>query len=354
MKVVITGGGTGGHLFPALAVAEEITALGGKVLLVGSGRKIEKLVAERTPYQVKYLPVEGVLGRAFSAKVRALGKMFVATGKALKILKEFSPQVVLGVGGYASVPVMLAARLASIKRAIHEQNAVPGRANLFLAKLAHRILVTFPESKAHFPEERTVVTGMPVRKEITCGLREHDGIGLLVTGGSQGAHRLNELIVKVFPLLFEKVPTVRLFHQTGERDFSWVKEAFREFSDKVVVKPFFHDMGWAYAQADLVLARAGASTVAEVATLQKPAIFIPYPYAIGDHQFHNAKVLARRGGALVMREEELSEEKLLDTLSALLADEGRRQKMAQSLSGVLPQNAAEIIVKELEELIAYA
>ncbi|OAG27991.1 undecaprenyldiphospho-muramoylpentapeptide beta-N-acetylglucosaminyltransferase [Thermodesulfatator autotrophicus] len=354
MRVVITGGGTGGHLFPALAVAEEIVARGGKVLLVGSGRKIEKLVATKTPYQVSYLPVEGVLGRSMGSKIRAMAKMFLATGKALKILKRFSPQVVLGVGGYASVPIMLAASLLKIKRAIHEQNAIPGRANLLLAKLAHRIFITFPESQAYFSGKRTVITGLPIRKELTCGQREHDGIGLLVTGGSQGAHRLNKLVAEIFPRLVEKVPAVRLFHQTGERDFNWVKEAYRPFLERVVVKPFFHDMGWAYAQADLVLARAGASTVAEVAILQKPAVFIPYPYAINDHQFYNAQVLVRREGAFVMRENELSEEKLLHTLSSLLADEERRQKMARNLSGVLPENATERIVKELEEFIAYA
>ncbi len=354
MRMVIAGGGTGGHLFPALALAEEVTGRGGEVLLMGSGRKIEQIALEKTPYQVKPLPVEGVFGRSIPGKFRALGKMIWATFVSTRAIKRFAPQLVFGVGGYASVPTLLAAKLLGIKSALHEQNTIPGRANLFLARLVDRIFVTFPETRRYFPKEKTIVSGMPIRKGLRRGRREHEGIGLLVTGGSQGARTINEAVLEISPALFQAVPELFLVHQTGSADYERVKKAYQERSLKAIVLPFIKDMAWAYAQADVVLARAGAATVAELCYLKKPAILIPYPYAVADHQRENARFLVKAKGALMFLENELTPAKLLKALTELLTDADRRRAMSQKLSGLLPENALSIIYKEMEALAAYA
>ena len=354
MRMVIAGGGTGGHLFPGLALAEAVRERGGAVLLLGSGRRIEKMALGKTPYPVRFLPAEGVAGKSPVRKARALLKILLATQKAVGILRDFSPQVVFGVGGYASIPALLAAKLLGIKTAFHEQNALPGRANLFLSKIVDQIFVTFPSSVRYFPRQKVVLSGMPVRKEILKKHpRLHRGTGLLVTGGSQGAHFLNRLFMDLAPRLKE-IPGLYLIHQTGEKDLSAVKETYRRWGVEAEVKPFIEEMGLAYAQADLVVCRAGASTVAEVCRLRKPAVFIPYPYAVRDHQAENARVLVQAGGALMFREKEIEPESFWETIKALLKDQARRHLMSQRLKGLLPENALEIILQKTEALAAHA
>ncbi len=354
MRMIIAGGGTGGHLFPALALAEAVRARGGKVLLLGSGRQIERMALDRGPYPVKFLPTEGVAGRNFWGKARALAKLLWATWKALMILRTFEPQLVFGVGGYASLPSLLAARLRGVKAAIHEQNALPGRANLFLARLVHRIFVTFPSSASYFPRQKVVVSGMPIRGEVRREYpREHEGPGLLVTGGSQGARFLNKLFVSLAPEL-ARVPGLYLIHQTGPRDYEWVQAAYRRAGLRAEVRPFITEMGWAYAQADLVVCRAGAATVAELCYLRKPAILVPYPFAINDHQAANAQFLVRAGGAVMWREEEIEPAPFKETLLNLLQDHRRLRAMARNLENLLPEDALAIILRETEALVAHA
>ena len=354
MRMVIAGGGTGGHLFPGLALAEAVRDRGGAVLLMGSGRRIEKMALKKAPYPVKFLPAEGVAGKGPVGKARALLKLLLATRKAVGILKDFAPQVVFGVGGYASIPALLAAKLLGIRTALHEQNALPGRANLFLSRMVDLIFVTFPSSERHFPKRKVILSGMPVRKEVLKKHpRLHQGLGLLVTGGSQGAQFLNRLFIKLAPRLKE-MPGLYLIHQTGEKDFEAVKEAYRRQGIRAEVKPFIEDMGLAYAQADLVVCRAGASTVAEVCLLRKPAVFIPYPYAVRDHQAENARVLVKTGGALMFRESEIEPESFWKTIKALLKDKEKRHLMSQRLEGLLPENALEIILQRTEALVAHA
>ncbi len=354
MKMVIAGGGTGGHLFPALALATEVKKRGGEVLLLGSGRKIEKLALSQTAFPVKFLKAEGILGRRWHQKLRAGLMLLKATLKAFHILRKFSPQMVFGVGGYASFPALVAAKILRLKTALHEQNAVAGQTNLVLARLVDRVFVTFPSSVRYFPPQKTIVSGMPLREEVLKKYpKEHKGFGLLVLGGSQGARFINQLFIKIAPEL-KKLKGLFFIHQTGERDFERVKKAYEEAGLKAKVYPFIKEMGWAYSQADLVISRAGAASVAEICALKKPCVLIPYPYAIKDHQAANAKVLVEAGGALMLREEEISPPKFGELLHHLADDHLQREKMAQNLDGILPQNALEIILTETEALAGNA
>ena len=352
--MVIAGGGTGGHLFPALALAEEIVKRGGEVLLVGSGRKVEEMALADTGLPVKYLQAEGVCGRRFHRKLIAAGKLLSATVRAFSILKSFSPRMVFGVGGYASFPTLLAAKFLGLKTAIHEQNAIPGRANQLLGHLVDRVFVTFPLSARFFPSGKVVVSGMPLREEVLKNYpREHDGFGLLVMGGSQGARFINRLFIELAPKLRE-LKGLFLIHQTGERDFSAVKKAYEEAGLRAQVFPFIRKMGWAYSQADLVVSRAGAASVAEICALRKPAILVPYPYAIRDHQAANARALVQAGGALMFREEKVEPAAFWQALRDLAENPLRREEMAQNLQNVLPQDALATILEETEVLLGNA
>ncbi len=354
LRLVIAGGGTGGHLFPGLAVAEEVVAQGGQVLFVGCGRKVEELALAKTPFAVETLNAEGLLGRPLFAKVRALGKMTMAVIKALKIVQGFNPQVVLGVGGYASVPVLMAAKMLRLPCAIHEQNSIPGVANRVLARLANRVFVSFKEAEAFFPASKVRHTGNPVRKTLKGPYpREHKGLGLLITGGSQGARALNELALQVVPGLIRRFPGLYVIHQTGFKDYDRVSSIYQVQGLKVKVFPFIEDMAWAYAQVDLVICRAGATTIAELCSLGKPAIYIPFPYATHSHQERNAEVVVANGAGVMFRERDLTAEVLLETVIALLEDDQRRERMAQAAREVFPARPVERILKEMEALVGH-
>jgi len=355
MRLVIAGGGTGGHLFPGLALAEETLARGGEVLFVGCGRKIEDLALSEVPFPVKTLRAEGLIGRPLKDKLRALVKMCLSVGEALKILKTFKPQGVFGVGGYASVPTILAAKILRLPCAIHEQNSVPGVANRFLGRLASKIFVSFPKTVAYFPRKKTIFSGNPVRRSILePRIREHQGLGLLVTGGSQGARALNRLMLQVAPRLYEHFPDLFLIHQTGFADADLVEASYASHGLPVRVYPFIKDMAWAYAQVDLVLCRAGATTIAELCALGKPAIYIPFPYATHRHQEENAKAVVERGAGLMFREKDLNPDELFEAICGLLEDKRRREQMSAAAQGLFPKEALQIIVSQTEALIAHA
>lgn len=324
-------------------------------MLVGSGRRIEDLVLRGREFPVVKLEAEGMVGRPLVAKFRALARLMKAVSQARDIIRSYKPQLVFGVGGYASFPVLLAAKLGRLPTAIHEQNSIPGLANRFLARLVDRIFVSFPVSNRYFPRHKTVVSGNPVRREVLLPrAREHRGTGLLVTGGSQGARFLNRLLLEMAPRLFEEVPDLFLVHQTGFLDYELVQASYRGQGLAVRVEPFLQDMAWAYAQADLVLCRAGATTIAELSALGKPAILIPYPHATHGHQEMNARLVAEAGGGLFFREDEIEAPRMAETLVSLLRDAEKRARMARKMKDFMPRNALEIILTETEAMVAYA
>jgi len=351
MRWVIAGGGTGGHLFPALALAMKIKARDGEVFFIGCGRRVEALVLKETPFPVATISGEGLLGRSLTAKVRALLKLFRGISEAFHIIRRFSAEVVFGTGGYASFPVLVAGRLLGRRLGLHEQNAVAGLSNRLAAHLVHRVFVSFPETERYFPKKKVIHSGNPIREELLKEKpREHGGRGLLVLGGSQGARFINRLLVETAEELFAQVSDLYLIHQTGEKDEAWVKEAYRKKGLPVKVYPFIQDMAWAYAQADLVVSRAGATTVAELCALGKPAIYIPFPYATHAHQEKNALSVVRAGGGVMMKESSFNSGEFVHRVVELLNDPEVLKGMAEAARRLFKPAATEIIISEMEAL----
>ena len=351
MRWVIAGGGTGGHLFPALALAQRIRARRGEVFFIGCGRRVETLVLEKPPFPVAVISGEGLLGRSMWAKAKAVIKLLRGIREAADLIRGFSATVVFGTGGYASFPVLLAGRLLGKKLGVHEQNAVAGMSNRLAGYLVHRVFVSFPEAERYFPKGKVIYSGNPIREDLLEERpREHTGKGLLVLGGSQGARSLNRLLVETAERLFEKVSGLYLIHQTGERDEAWVKEAYRRKGLSVRVYGFIRDMARAYAQADLVVSRAGATTVAELCALGKPALYIPFPHATHAHQEKNALSVVRAGGGLMMREEALDPEEFVRQVAGLLNDRESLKRMGEAAGRLFKPGAADTIISEMEAL----
>jgi UDP-N-acetylglucosamine--N-acetylmuramyl-(pentapeptide) pyrophosphoryl-undecaprenol N-acetylglucosamine transferase len=348
MRFVIAGGGTGGHLFPGMAIAEAFVEreMGNEVLFIGTERGIETKVLAGGKFPLKTIQARPLKGRSFLGKVKAIWSIPMAIREAYSILKDFQPQLVLGVGGYASGPTLMAASLLGKKRAIHEQNVIPGMTNRILKWFSQRIFVSFEETKRYFPDEKTIVTGNPIRREIFQGIekRKVDRFILLIFGGSAGAHRINKAMIEALDLLQEIKSFLRFFHQTGREDVDWVSKSYREKGFDAVARPFFEDMATYYQLSNLVVCRSGASTVAELAVCGKAAILIPYPYAAHNHQFINAQKLVELGAARMIRDEELNGPSLAQAILHLYDHPEERTRMEESIQQVGRPKAAEEIV----------
>jgi UDP-N-acetylglucosamine--N-acetylmuramyl-(pentapeptide) pyrophosphoryl-undecaprenol N-acetylglucosamine transferase len=354
LKLLIAGGGTGGHLFPGIAVAEAFRRRipGARVLFVGAGRPLEKEILGKAGFDHRSIPARGLAG------MRGMGRMvsglYLTAGMAaaLGILLRFRPRLVLGVGWYASGPVIVSARLIGCPVFLQEQNVVPGMANRFLSRSAKRVYAAFEESRRYFsiPAGRIRVTGNPVRAAILEAARSSRPVSdpaafrLLVLGGSQGARRINEAITEAASGL-SKIPGLVVTQQTGPKDAPAVKAAFDAAGVKAVVQPFFDDMEKRYTAADLVVCRAGATTVAELTVLGKPAILIPYPHA-GAHQMENARVLADRGAAEMIPETELTGNRLAGRIRAISENRSRLIRMGNQARGLGNPDAADTLVED--------
>ena len=356
--MVIAAGGTGGHLYPGIAVARRFAARcpGTEVLFVGHRGGLEERLLPREGFKVSTVTVQALQGRSRLAQVQALGVLGLGTLQAMRLLWRVRPHLVVGAGGYVMGPVVLAATLLRVPRVILEQNVVPGLTVRALARCAQRVFTSFPDSAAYLPGRLVEYTGTPVREEI-CQVgatepRQADGrLHLLVFGGSQGAHRLNQAMLQVAPLLVAHQPRLCLVHQTGEADCAEVAQAYAQAGLQAEVHPFLHDMADRYRWADLVLCRAGASTLAELTTCGKPAILVPYPYAADDHQRHNAMALQRHGAAQVILDADLTGARLYEVLEPLLwKPELLRQQAAQSRHLGRPQAADAIVTTCLQLL----
>ena len=349
-RIILTTGGTGGHVFPALAVAEEIKRLhpGVRILFMGGQYGKESGWANKAGLEFVGLPVRGMIGRGFKA-VAAAGNMLCAVFQAVKIIREFKPDVVAGFGGYAAFAGVMAGAICRSPIMIHEQNAVPGAANKILGKVADKVCISMPESATYFAAGKVVATGNPVRFGIMASgagrsyasARRH----LLVVGGSQGARALNEGVIKILPAL--KAAGVEIWHQTGELDAEMVKAAYAaaDYGEgKARVEPFIVDMAEAYAWADLGLMRSGASSVAELAVAGLPAVLIPFPFATHNHQLHNARFLSEAGAAVLVEQKDLSNMDLGGRIIALLGDaEGLRHMSGAAAALGRPQAAGEVL-----------
>ncbi|WP_022659329.1 undecaprenyldiphospho-muramoylpentapeptide beta-N-acetylglucosaminyltransferase [Desulfovibrio desulfuricans] len=345
-NIILTTGGTGGHIFPALAVAEELRRRNpnASLLFVGSLYGPEERLMRQAGIPFEGLPVRGLLGRGFKA-VGAGAQMALAVGKAVGILHRFKPDVVAGFGGYAAFAPMLAARILGVPGVLHEQNAIAGASNRFLARLARRVCISLPNTSG-FDMKKCVFTGNPVRAAVSAvGQvdRHRQTRRLLVMGGSQGAHALNAFMLE--NLAEFRGAGVEIRHQTGITDEGSVRAAYvaADYAPECV-SAFIDDMAGAYAWADVALCRAGASTVAELCAAGLPSVLVPFPYAIHDHQTRNAEVLTRSGAAVLVPEGRMAVQHMSDILLRLLTMPGEREPMtAAALAAARPDAAARVV-----------
>jgi UDP-N-acetylglucosamine--N-acetylmuramyl-(pentapeptide) pyrophosphoryl-undecaprenol N-acetylglucosamine transferase len=344
IRVIVAGGGTGGHLFPGLAVIDALARRRpAEFVFVGSRAGIESRVVPKLGHRLHLLPVRALRGQKVASLVASALQVPASVATAWRILGEVDAELVIGVGGYASAPAALAAWARRIPTVLLEQNAVPGMTNRLLGRIADRVCVSFAESARYFPPDRTVETGNPVRLAAPQP-RTSEDFSVLVFGGSAGARRLNEVGVEAFAQLAAAGRTVRIVHQTGQAEAETVAARYRAHGLDADVRPFIDDMPSAYAAADLVVCRAGASTLAELTALGKPAILVPYPYAADDHQRRNAEALVARGAAVMILDQQVTGEKLAAEIARLRDDSATLRLMAQAARALGRPDAAERVV----------
>lgn len=349
VRVTIMAGGTGGHVFPALAVAEQLRELGCVVSWIGTPRGIENSVVPEAGYSLSIIPVSGLRGKGLKSLLLAPFQLVRALTASLKLLSQIKPNLVLGFGGFVAGPVGLAARLRGDKLAIHEQNARAGTTNKILSRWADRVMTGFPDVF-----DKAVYVGNPVRKNIQSlshsSSREiGEKVNILIMGGSQGARSLNKTLPAALKKLSESRP-IEVRHQCGPRWFEETADIYRAIEMPVDLVEFIQDMSEAYSWCDLVVCRSGAMTVAEVSASGRPALFIPFPYAIDDHQTANAEWLAKLGGAAVVQESDIDIELLADLLKDL-TDSKKLKAMAQASANAGVIDSTDRIVSICQELI---
>jgi UDP-N-acetylglucosamine--N-acetylmuramyl-(pentapeptide) pyrophosphoryl-undecaprenol N-acetylglucosamine transferase len=355
MKLLLAGGGTGGHLFPAIALAEQLKSEEpqSEVLFVGTEKGLEARMLPELGWTLKTVEMSGWAGLGVLSRLKVLGKLTKSFSQSRKILREFNPDVVVGVGGYASVPALLAAKTLGIPYLVHEQNAWPGLANRLLGHWAKRVCLSFDEADRAFHRSATVLTGNPVRSAMEeCPNLPEEKICLLVFGGSQGARAINRAVVAALPHLSEWQDKLEIVHQSGQLDY---EETVRGYKEKgwpnVDVKPFINDMSKAYANSTLIVCRAGATTLAELTACGRPAILVPYPHAAAGHQSGNAQALAAKGAAMVMEETDLTAERLAQLISGLLHDRTSLLSMAAAARGMARRGAAARLLRECRTVL---
>lgn len=355
MRVLIAGGGTGGHLFPGLALAEEFRRRdpGTEVIFVGTEHGIESRIVPREGYPIHFLRAEGIVGKSLFGKVKGIFTFVLSLFDAGRILNTIDPDIVIGVGGYASGALVFVADMKSIPTMIHEQNSVPGLTNRILGRIVRKVCVTYQESITFFPFNKTVLTGNPIRGKILRGERdtafrlfslERDLFTIFVFGGSSGASSINRVMVNALNHLTDLREKVQFLHQTGEKDFENIRDAYRKAGVKGTVAPFIYQMAEAYAAADIVVSRAGATTLAELNALGKPAILIPYPYAAGRHQELNALKLKEMGAAFTLFDDKLQGDTVAAAIRQLYENASLRAEMQRASRGLGRPDACKRIV----------
>ena len=356
MRIVIAGGGTGGHLYPGIALAETFQRLRSeaKILFIGTTHGIGARPTQQEGFVFETVAASGFVGLGIGGRIKSLFAIPLGLIASIKALKRFSPQLVIGMGGYVTGPVLLAAILLRIKRVILEPNVVPGMANRFIAPYAHLIFTAFEESRPRLRSDKIRRLGVPVRPEIISAKRvSKDGHAtptLLILGGSQGAHAINQSMIEALPFLAAGRLTLSIIHQTGKSDRDWVQAAYRHADLQAEAHAFIDDMAGAYSKADLIVSRAGAGTLSELAVLGKPSLLIPFPYAAA-HQEENAAAFVSAGASVMIRDRELSGAGLAKTILSLLSDSKKLAKMGVAAKGQGRPKAAEEIVRACLELV---
>ena len=361
---VIACGGTGGHLFPGLAVAEVLHEHGHEVLLLVSEKEIDAIALQDHPeFRVEKLPSIGMPALLSPAFIRFLRRSWESFSYCRQLHRRYRPAAVLGMGGFTSAAPILAAHLLGIPTYIHESNAIAGRANKVAARWVNKVLLGFEACRPCFPKSECHVTGTPVRRDLGKRLSRDEVLTsfnlsadqktILVMGGSQGAGKINQLLFRsaqLFQEMSHEMP-VQIIHLTGERDDGLAAINYQREGVSAYVASFYHRMNEAYSAADLVISRAGAASLSEIAHFGLPSILIPFPFAAERHQHHNAAIFKEAGAAEVLEESEITPESLTRLIANLLGDERRRERMSQAATALLPEHAAEEIATIMEQSI---
>jgi UDP-N-acetylglucosamine--N-acetylmuramyl-(pentapeptide) pyrophosphoryl-undecaprenol N-acetylglucosamine transferase len=349
VRVLIAGGGTGGHLFPGIALAEEVIARHPKndAVFVGTNRGLEARVVPQNGFVFEAIPSRGLKGKGLVGLILGLVTLPLSLLNSLRLLWRYRPDVVVGVGGYSSGPVVLCAWLLGIPTAVQEQNALPGLTNKLLGRLVRAVFLAFEKAAPFFPKGKTHVLGNPIRRRLLDNFlhskKPHERFTLLILGGSLGARGLNAKVLEAVKALVDLKDVLHVIHQTGKADLEAVKAGYAALGFEADVREFIEEMSQVYATSDLIVCRAGATTLSEVTVCRKASILVPFPRATDDHQTVNAQALVEVGAAIMFQEAELTGEHLARAIRTLYGDPAARAKMEKA-SGDLgrPQAAGEI------------
>ncbi len=358
LRLMIAGGGTGGHLFPAIAIAEEVQRQGGEVLFVGTARGLESRILPEMGHRLATLKVGQLKGGGVGRRLRTLMGLPKAWWQARGLVKAFCPHAVLGMGGYASAPAVAAAWSLGVPTALHEQNALPGLTNRYLGRLADRVFLSFPQAEGSFAEGKRQLVGNPVRRSFFSAGSANDPqavtadapFRILIFGGSQGAQIFSEKLPPALARLREDGVKLSIHHQAPKGDVEALQARYEELDLKARVVPFIEEMADAYRVADLVICRAGATTVAELAAVGRGALLVPYPYAADDHQAANAQALEALGGGWMRRQEALEDAWLYRFLRERAADREGLKQVGEKARGVAIPGSAGGVVEALRAL----
>lgn len=351
---VMAGGGTGGHIIPALAVAQEMKSRGHEITFIGTHHGLESKLVPKAGFPIEWIEIGGLNRVDFTQRLRTLGQLPLSTMRVRTLFRRLKPAAVFSMGGYVAGPVVLAAWLAGVPVVAMEPNAVPGMVNRRMARFVSKALIHFPETASYFPSGTAEVVGMPVREpffHIPPRTPLVDGpFTLLITGGSQGSRTLNNASRDSWQLFASssRALSLKIIHQTGLDAYAGLEPEFRQRGLNGEVTAFIDDMPAAFAQADLILCRSGASTVAEIAAAGKPAILVPFPFAADDHQRRNAEALANAGAARVILDKDLTGKRLYDEVTALAADRVALQQLADAVRAFAHPDAARKAADALE------
>lgn len=349
-RILIAAGGTGGHVYPGIALARCFQARcpGTEVAFLGRQGGLEERLIPREGFPLHLVQVQALKGRSKRQQVAAIIALMRGTWQALRLMQRWRPHLVVGAGGYVMGPAILAATILRVPRVVMEQNVIPGMTVRTMARYAQRVFTAFAESATYLAGRPVQCTGTPIRQDIgAVAAMPPDGdsrVHLLIFGGSQGAHRINQAAIDMLPQLKTHQQQLALVHQTGEADCAAVQQAYAQHGMQAEVVPFLHDMARRYHWAHVIVCRAGASTLAELTACGKPALLVPYPYAADNHQWHNAMALQRQGAARVIPDAELTGERLYAEIQALLLHPEHLQQHAAHSQKLARPEAAEAIV----------
>lgn len=355
MKTAICAGGTGGHIFPGIAVAEALMTedVRNEVVFIGTTQGLEGGIIPKAGFRLLYVEAHQFLGKSIFGKLFTIIRLLNGVIASFRLLGRERPDAVLGMGGFTSVPVIIAGLLRGIPTFIHEQNVQPGLANKFLSRCTRMTFISFQESSNQLPAKKILYTGNPLRKRLFEGRTEgiKEKFGIFIFGGSRGARSINDAVIGLLPYLKGNAQVV-LYHQTGRDDYERVARAYADMGIDHEVFPFTNEMEKYYRLSDVVIARSGATTIFELAYFNRAAILIPYPYSAGGHQWKNAFQAENIGGAFVIANEEATGEKLFDAIKHLMDEPGLITEMGKNIGRLYVADAAERIVGGIKSVLA--